>query len=196
MIAAVLAGVATGYGIAIPVGAIGILLVDFAAGRSWRIGAAAALGVTTVDGLYALVAVVGGAAVARVISPVATPLRLVAGTVLIGLAARTVVSAIRCCRSPATGRVQRAAPTSPLRAYAGFLGLAMLNPTTVVYFAALVLGRRGDGTMPASASIAFVVAAFLASASWQLLLAGGGTLAGRLLTSRRGRLATASCPAR
>ncbi|HEX3778857.1 MAG TPA: hypothetical protein VHX38_04275 [Pseudonocardiaceae bacterium] len=36
-----------------------------------------------------------------------------------------------------------------------------------------------------------MVAAFLASASWQLLLAGGGALAGRLLSSRRGQLGTA-----
>jgi arginine exporter protein ArgO len=37
----------------------------------------------------------------------------------------------------------------------------------------------------------FVVGAFLASASWQLLLAGGGSLVGRLLTGERGRLITA-----
>jgi len=34
-------------------------------------------------------------------------------------------------------------------------------------------------------------AAFAASASWQLLLAGGGALLGRLLAGPRGRLATA-----
>ncbi len=36
----------------------------------------------------------------------------------------------------------------------------------------------------------FVAAAFAASASWQLLLAGGGSLVGRLLTGPRGRLIT------
>jgi arginine exporter protein ArgO len=36
-----------------------------------------------------------------------------------------------------------------------------------------------------------VIAAFIASASWQLLLAGGGAVLGRLLTGRRGRLITA-----
>jgi arginine exporter protein ArgO len=36
-----------------------------------------------------------------------------------------------------------------------------------------------------------VLAAFFASASWQLLLAGGGALLGRALTGRRGRLVTA-----
>jgi arginine exporter protein ArgO len=37
----------------------------------------------------------------------------------------------------------------------------------------------------------FVVAVFAASASWQLLLAGGGAFLGRLLTGHRGRLVTA-----
>jgi hypothetical protein len=36
-----------------------------------------------------------------------------------------------------------------------------------------------------------VVAAFVASASWQLLLAGGGALLGRALTGHVGRLVTA-----
>jgi arginine exporter protein ArgO len=37
----------------------------------------------------------------------------------------------------------------------------------------------------------FVAGAFLASASWQLLIAGGGSMVGRLLTGERGRLITA-----
>jgi arginine exporter protein ArgO len=36
-----------------------------------------------------------------------------------------------------------------------------------------------------------VAGAFLASASWQLLVAGGGSLVGRLLTGPRGRMITA-----
>ncbi len=45
--------------------------------------------------------------------------------------------------------------------------------------------------MTAAGEVVFVVAAFAASASWQLLLAGGGSLVGRLLTGPRGRLVTA-----
>ena len=37
----------------------------------------------------------------------------------------------------------------------------------------------------------FVAAVFVASMSWQTLLAGGSALLGRLVTSRRGMLATA-----
>jgi arginine exporter protein ArgO len=37
----------------------------------------------------------------------------------------------------------------------------------------------------------FVAAAFAASASWQLTIAGGGSLIGRVFTGPRGRLGTA-----
>ncbi len=56
----------------------------------------------------------------------------------------------------------------------------------MIYFAALVLANGGVGGGPW-----FVLGAFLASATWQLFLAGGGSLIGRLLTSPQGRLTTA-----
>jgi arginine exporter protein ArgO len=130
--------------------------------------------------------VLGGAALAGLIAPIAGPLRWAAAVALIGLAAHTAVAAIRQHRRPAAARAAEGLST-PARAYAGLLALTLLNPATVIYFAALVLGRGpGDG-----GGAAFVAGAFLASASWQLLVAGGGSLVGRVLTGRRGRLATA-----
>jgi arginine exporter protein ArgO len=182
MSGAFLAGAVAGYGIAVPVGAIAVLIAGLSARTSLRVGAAAGLGAATADGIYALVAVAGGAAVAGVIAPVATPLRWAGAVVLLALAGWTAWGAIR---SPAvTERQER--PTTALRAYAGILGLTLLNPATVIYFAALVLGSGGAG-----GGIWFVAGAFLASASWQLLIAGGGSLVGRLLTGPRGRLITA-----
>ena len=192
-----MAGVAAGYGIAVPVGAIGVLIVGLSARTSLRVGAAAGMGAATADGLYALVAVAGGAAVAGVIAPFATPLRWVAAVVLLGLAAVTARSAFRK-RDAAEGVADRSAlrrrgaaasvagPRTALRAYLGVLGLTLLNPATVIYFVALVLGRGGAG-----GGGWFVLGAFLASASWQLAIAGGGSLVGRLLTGERGRRLTA-----
>jgi arginine exporter protein ArgO len=177
-----LAGVAAGYGIAVPVGAIGVLIAGLSARSSLRVGAAAGLGAATADGIYAAIAVVGGAAVADVIAPIAVPLRWVAAAVLLGLAATTAWGAFR--GRGATAQPER--PATPLRAYAAILALTLLNPATVIYFAALVLGRGGAG-----GGAWFVAGAFLASASWQLLIAGGGSLIGRLLTGSRGRMVTA-----
>jgi len=70
------------------------------------------------------------------------------------------------------------------------LGLTLLNPTTVLYFAALVLGRRDTADADAVSAALFVVGVLLASASWQLLIAGGGTVVGQALTGPRGRLVT------
>jgi arginine exporter protein ArgO len=182
MSAAFLAGVAAGYGIAVPVGAIGVLIVALSARMSLRVGAAAGLGAATADGVYALIAVLGGAVLADVIAPIATPLRWVAAGVLLVLAASTAYRAVRRPRDAE----RQPRPVTARAAYAGILGLTLLNPATVVYFAALILARGGTG-----GGAWFVIGAFLASASWQLLLAGGGSLVGRVLTGERGRLITA-----
>jgi arginine exporter protein ArgO len=185
--AALVAGLLAGYGIAVPVGAVATYLVSLTARTSLRIGASGALGVATADGFYALVAVAGGAALVPLIEPVTTPLRWISALVLMALAARGAVAAVRRHRRQVAD--QPGTPVGPARAYAGLLGMTMLNPTTVIYFAALVLG---GASVPGTAeSAAFVLAAFAASASWQLLLAGGGALLGRVLTGARGRLVTA-----
>ncbi|MGW4105823.1 lysine transporter LysE, partial [Streptomyces sp. NPDC004976] len=75
MTAALLAGVLAGYGIAVPVGAVGTYLVSLTARTSLRTGICAALGVATADGLYALTAALGGSALAAALRPALGPLR-------------------------------------------------------------------------------------------------------------------------
>lgn len=190
MTGAFLAGLVAGYGVAIPVGAIAILILGLSARTSFRVGSAAAVGVATADGLYAAVAALGGAAVASRLTPFAGPLRLLAAGVLLALAGLT---AWRALRPPATTYQPsaRGGLDTPVRAFAAVLALTLLNPATVVYFVALVLGR-GDvlGSGP-SGAVAFTAGVFLASVSWQLLIAGGGTLIGRALTGPRGRRVSA-----
>ncbi|MFI5613896.1 LysE family transporter [Amycolatopsis sp. NPDC051903] len=186
MTAPLVAGALAGYGIAVPVGAVGAVLVGLAARTSLRVAAAAALGVATADGVYAVVAVAGGAALTPVVAPVLVPLRWASVVVLVALAAYTAVAAIRRYRAGDSARAPVNAPVGVARAYVSFLGLTVLNPATVIYFAALVVG----GTAAGSGAV-FAIAAFAASASWQLLLAGGGLLLGRVLAGRRGRLGTA-----
>ncbi|MER6463467.1 LysE family transporter [Streptomyces sp. NPDC001228] len=191
MTAALVAGLLAGYGIAVPVGAVGTYLVSLTSRTSLRTGACAALGVASADGLYALLAAVGGAALAAALLPVLGPLRLASAAVLVGLAVRGAAVALRQYRDRRLPtRTERPVP-GPGRAYLGLLGITLLNPTTMVYFAALVVGSRSAGPVRPLEQGTFVVAAFAASASWQLLLAGGGALLGRSLTGHRGRLVTA-----
>ncbi len=187
MSGALLAGLVAGYGIAIPVGAVGTYLVALTARTSLRTGLAAALGVATADGVYALVAVLGGAAIAAVIAPFAGPLRLISAAILLGLAAH---GALRAVRTHRVATVRPVSPLAPGRAYLSLLGITLVNPATVVYFAALVVGDRAGTAVPVLDQGVFVLAAFAASASWQAALAGGGALLGRVLTGPRGRLVT------
>jgi arginine exporter protein ArgO len=191
MTGVVVSGLLAGYGVAIPVGAIAILVMGLTARTSFRVGAAAALGVAAADGLYAAVAVVGGAAVALFIEPVAEPMRWIAALILILLAGYTAVTALRHHREPTRAARGDLRLATPGRAFAGLLALTLLNPMTIVYFAALVLGRQATDGLTVVGEAVFVLAVLAASASWQLLIAGGGTLIGRLLTGGRGRLVTA-----
>ncbi|MEU9866010.1 LysE family transporter [Streptomyces sp. NPDC047971] len=192
MTAAVVAGLLAGYGIAIPVGAVGAYLVAVTARTGWRTGAGAALGVAAADGLYAVIAVLGGSALVPLLTPVMTPLRWVSAVVLVGLAARSAWTAVRAyrARNLAT-RDDLGSPLTPLRAFVTFLGITILNPMTVIYFVALILATGPAGPATSLDRTVFVLAALVASASWQLFLATGGALLGRGLTGPRGRLATA-----
>ena len=156
-----------------------------------RIGAFAALGVATADGVYALIATLGGSALAPLIEPITAPLKWISVLVLLTLAIRGATSAITQHRRLQSTEGSTKTQLTQAGAYLGLLAMTMLNPTTIIYFTALVLGSQ-DATTPTYLEQAvFILAAFLASASWQLALATSGALLGRTLTTPRARLATA-----
>jgi threonine/homoserine/homoserine lactone efflux protein len=186
MTSALLAGVLAGYGIAIPVGAVAAFLITLGAAHGFPTAAAGGLGAAGVDTLYAGVAVVLGAALAPMIIAVGAPLHWLAALVLTGVAARMLVQGLR---SQPDGALPPDAP-SPRRACATVFAITLVNPSTVVYFAALVGGSTVVFTDPMQAAV-FVVAAGAASASWQLVLAGVGAGLGRVLTGPAARRWTA-----
>ena len=142
MSAAVLAGLLAGYGVAVPVGAIAALIVSLTSRTSLKVGIGAALGVATADGLYCTAAVLGGAALAHLVEPVAGPMRWVVMVILVGIAVKTAWSALKARGTAATARATSGRMETPVGAYLTFLGLTLLNPATVIYFTALVLGRH------------------------------------------------------
>jgi threonine/homoserine/homoserine lactone efflux protein len=181
---AFLEGVVAGYGIAIPVGPITLLIFDTALRRGFAAALPASAGAATADLLFASAAAVAGVALAELLAPYAEPMRLVGAAVLLAIALYRSWQLLR----PA--RTVRADPErSPIRTYAAFLGLTLTNPLTVTYFAALILALQGDTLAGGSAKALFVGGAFLASFSWQILLAGVGALLHRRLPARA-RLAT------
>ena len=180
--AALLSGLIAGWGVAVPLGAIGVLLVDLGMRAGFRRASAAAAAVATADLLYAAVAAVAGAAVAGLLEPHAHAMKLVAAGVL---AAVAVLSLLRL------GNPQAGAALPPAhRLYGRFLALTAVNPTTVVYFVALIAGLPAVASAPAPAKAAFVVAVGVASLSWQLTLAASGAALHHRLP-QRARLYTA-----
>ncbi|HJS28170.1 MAG TPA: LysE family transporter, partial [Anaerolineales bacterium] len=133
--------------------------------------------------LYALLAVLAGAALA----PYAPGLRLVSGLALLAFGGHGLWKALQV-----NGRGEDAQPAEDPRGLAGvytrFLGLTLLNPLTIAYFGALILGRDAAAAATTLDRALFVVGAGLASLSWQTLLAGLGALGNRRLSPgfRRG----------
>jgi threonine/homoserine/homoserine lactone efflux protein len=190
MTTAFLAGVAAGLGIAIPVGAIAILIVETGLRRGFRLGVAAGAGAATVDGIYALIAAAFGTALAAILAPLETPLRVLAVVVLAAIAVRGLLGLRAASLASVEDEVQvppdvEAAERggSAPRTYGVFVAITLLNPVTVTYFAALILGLGSTGDGPAE-KVAFVAGAFLASLAWQTLLAAAGAFLHRRLSPR------------
>jgi threonine/homoserine/homoserine lactone efflux protein len=190
VIDALVAGLLAGWGVAIPLGAIGVMIVDLGMRSGFRPAAAAAAGVATADLLYAAAAAAVGAAAAAALAPHEHALRLVAAAVLatVGLLGlRMAVAA----RREATRTADPATPPAASRTPAGavflrFVALTTINPLTVAYFAALIAGLPAIASSSPAAKVVFVAAAGVASLSWQLVLAAtGAALHHRLPPSAR-----------
>jgi arginine exporter protein ArgO len=178
-----------------PIGAVGSYLVGLAARERTAIAVAAALGIASVDGGYAIVAAAGGASLQTMLSEISGWLTYAAAITLVVVAVHTMRTAFRRYHGDIQTRAQLS-KLSPARAYLSLVALTAINPATVVTFAAVVVGRSStEGGASWLAVALFALGAFGASAIWQLLLAGGGSLLGRLLRTRRGQLRISLCSA-
>lgn len=177
-----LLGVLAGLAVAVPVGPVGVLLLRTGMVDGLRVAVGAAFGVATVDLAYAVVAVAVGTPVSRVLSEHAALVRGVGAVVLVAVGTVGLVASVRAARRPPSD-----APPgdrlSPLGAYARFVGLTAVNPSTAVTFTTVAVGLA-LGVAGTASVAAFVVGAGVASLAWQLLLALGSGLLGQRLPAR------------
>lgn len=174
-------GVLAGYGIAIPVGAISILIIDTALRGGFRPGFLAGAGAASADLFYASLVAIAGELIAAALEPFALGLRLASAGVLLALGGYGLWQARR---PPDEDAGQPVEVRGGARTYGQFLGLTLLNPLTVAYFGAVILGG-GVGSLDTTAGRAlFVAGAALASLSWQTFIAAIGALAHRHLSPR------------
>jgi arginine exporter protein ArgO len=177
---ALLDGLLAGYGIAIPVGAIAILIVGVGMRCGFACGASAGAGAATADLMYATVAAVAGTAVAQALAPWSSAIRVVSAAVLVGLAVMGLARARRPAPLP-DGQVLVRRGELALT-YTRFLALTIINPLTVVYFTTMAVGSGAGRSRTPTEVAVFVAGAFVASLSWQLFLAATGAMARRGLS--------------
>lgn len=183
-VGAVLAsGLAAGLAVAMPLGPVGVLLLREGVQRGPRDAWPAATGVALVDTLYCLLAATVGAAASPFIDSLGVWPGVIGGSALLLIAASGLWRGTVGGTRTAPGSPADATPP-PLGAGAGrgtggparfltFVGLTLVNPATLVYFAALVAGLpqvAGDAT----SVLVFVAAVGFASLAWQVLLVCAG----------------------
>lgn len=176
-------GILAGLGIAVPVGPIAVLLVDLSTRRGFGHALPAAIGAASADLTYAAVAAVVGLAVADTVGSFAGPLRAISVVALLAIVVIRTRELLRDRGRDAGTSVERVDP-SPVRTYGTFLGLTLLNPVTITYFAALILGLQDGALAGTGAKALFVAGAFAASASWQVLLIAAGAVLHHRLPER------------
>lgn len=177
-----LQGLIAGYGIAIPVGPIGILIVELGIRRGFSIAFCAGLGAASADLIYSSVAALAGAFLIQVLTPFALFIHYLGAIVLITIGIWLLYQGRRLKQTEQ--RTPRGTSTGCIGTYGLFLGLTLLNPLTVTYFTSLILGLRVTITTSALDVAVFVVATFLASLSWQTLLACLSGLSHKRLSPR------------
>jgi len=166
---AALAGAAAGLGVAVPVGAVGVLLLQESL-RGRRAAVAGACAVAGVDLLYACAAVLLGPHLSGALADREAWVRLGAALVLGVIAVRGVLAGVR----PSASESPSAAGAR--QTFVRFAGLTLVNPTTALYFTALTAGQ--GRALEHSGGLVFVLAVFAASLVWQQLLVAAGSLAG------------------
>lgn len=187
LLVALSAGLIAGLALVVPLGAIGVLLIQEGASKGWARGVPAAAAVATVDLLYCIAALTAGAVLAPVMISVDPWPRRLGGAVLLALAIWNLLRASQT--SPDAKTEARARRVRPGRRFALFFGLTAINPATLVYFAAIVTGLS-DVAASATTVVMFVSGVALASFSWQMLLVLVGAIVHRGTGARFRRLTT------
>ncbi|MFF2044186.1 lysine transporter LysE [Kitasatospora sp. NPDC058170] len=210
LVGATASGVLAGLGVAVPLGAVGVLLLEEGR-RGWRSAASAASAVALVDMVYAGLATAFGARLAQALAGWEVWARAGSAVVLGVVAVRGLLGLRRPVafagggggagavgvggavgEGGVTGAAGEGGAGTAAReggvagSFLRFAGLTLVNPATVLYFAALVTG--GGGPAGWAGGAAFVLGVLVASLTWQQLLAAVGVSVGARLSPRARRL--------
>lgn len=160
-----LKGLLLGFGIAAPVGPIGVLCIRRTLSEGRLIGLLSGLGAATADMLYGAVAAFGLTAIQGLLVRQQAWLQILGGLFLIYLGLRSFFTA------PADHSAQAPQPRGRLSAYLTTLGLTLTNPATILSFTVIFAGfRLANAAGGFLAPALLVLGVFLGSTAWWVLL--------------------------
>ncbi|MDQ3896717.1 MAG: LysE family transporter [Actinomycetota bacterium] len=177
---ALLKGAVIGFSVAAPPGPNAALCMSRTLVGGRRAGLRCGLGAATAHAVYAVLAVLGVGRASGFLSTATGGIRLAGGLLLVGLGVRLALT---------PWSAERRSPTG---AYATTLALGLVNPLTLLYFAAAL----ALGVFPPGTGALVVAGVFAGSAAWWTALTSGVAAVGHRLDERRivwiNRLASAA----
>jgi putative LysE/RhtB family amino acid efflux pump len=171
-------GFGLGFLVALQLGPISLYLIRTTLRNGWAVGAAFAAGIAVVDLAYAALGA-AGAAPLLAIGPLETILGLLGAGVLVVLGVRTLRSAFTVRLGTESEAV------SPGRAFVIALSATASNPLTIASWAAVFSAASAAGaTSSATGAVLLVLGVGLGSATWDVTLATGTAVVGRVVGER------------
>ncbi len=161
-----LEGVFVGLGIAMPVGALALLVMDIGVRRGFTPAVAAGAGAATSHLIHAVAAVVVATVFSSFVESNADLFLLVGGLTLVvyGLVG---LYRFRTRTEPEESPEDRSTGAT----VAVFAGLGLMSAASLVYFMAVVLGRAGELIGSGGDKTAYLFGAFAAALAWYTAIA-------------------------
>jgi len=161
-------GLIIGFLIAVPVGPVGVLCIHRTLTEGRIYGLISGLGAAAADAIYGAIAALGLTFVSSFLVEQQSWFRAVGAVFLCGIGVKTVLSK--------TTKKLRAVNSQSFAAYCGSaFFLTLMNPITILAFAAVFAGVGITGSRHGSASL-LIAGVFAGSAIWWILLTGATDL--------------------
>lgn len=162
--------------VAVPVGAVAVMLLETGLKRGITAASAGALGVATVDALYALAASHLGTFVQGWLEPRQMEVMLVGGIALLWLGYKGIR------RGLSSEQLEPEVDTSgPVFLFFKFFSITALNPLTITFFLGFIVATGAASVESLGGSLLFTLGVLISSGGWQLALASIGAFGGSKL---------------
>ena len=162
-------GMVIGFCIAAPVGPVGALCIRRTLSQGYVAGLASGLGAASADGVYGGIAALGLTAFAKILLEQMVWLQLFGGVLL-------CILGVQAMLSRPGGKHGNDYDSGLIHVFVSAFFLTVANPLTLLAFGAILSGLGVGVGADYSDAFTLVVAVFIGSAAWWLLLSGGISL--------------------